>query len=67
MKETHPIPSLAKTTVGLLVQAQQTALNEIAVQTVEAMGLNKDDGWNVDFEAGVASRDVPDASDETPA
>lgn len=60
MNETHPIPKVARTAFALTLQNFQKAVNELGRQTVEALGLNPDDNYNVNFDTGIITREVPD-------
>ena len=66
-EETTPIPALAKSAIQFVAaraaefQAGQNAtVNQLGIETLEAMGLSRADGWTVDFDLGVAKRTVPD-------
>ena len=66
--ETQPIPELAKSAITFVAKhraefeaQQQAVVNALGVQTLEVMGLSQDEGWMIDFDAGVAKRAVPDA------
>lgn len=60
MTESHAIPKLAKSALALLQQQFQQSVNEIGKQAIEAMGLDPALNWNVNFDAGTVSREVPD-------
>lgn len=59
-RETQPIPAIAASAANLLQQQLQQAANALAEETLTAMGLKANDGWQVDFPAKIAWRDVPD-------
>ena len=68
MIETQQIPAIAKSAGQMAFERKavfdagfKATIDQLAVETVEAMGLNPADKWMVDFNAGTASRDVPDA------
>lgn len=63
MTESHPIPNISSTAKALLDANYQRALTDLAVQTVESLRLSGT-GWNVDFNARVVSREVPDIQPE---
>lgn len=69
MTESHPLPSIAKTAVSLLMQNFRRDLDALGVQTREAMGLPDDPKWAVNFDLGVITREIPDppTPDEPPA
>ncbi len=66
MTETHPVPAIAKTAITLLAADFQRNVNVISEQTVEALKLDKDGGWTVNFDTGLISREVPDPPKESP-
>lgn len=73
MKETKPIPKLAKSAsqMALAKKAEfdagfQATINQLANETVEAMGLDPALKWTIDFDAGTATREVPDAEGVPP-
>lgn len=59
MIESHPIPDLAVSAAAFANQQHQANLNQLAEQTMKAMGL-QGGGWHVDFAARTISREVPD-------
>lgn len=61
MTESHALPSIAATAKQLLDANYQRALNDLAQQTVDSLGLTGL-GWNVDFNTRLVSRSVPDIS-----
>lgn len=73
MIESHPIPKIA-VSAAQMVYARKAefeagiaaTLNQLASETVEAMGLKPTDKWVVDFAAGHATREVPDAVPDAP-
>lgn len=60
MIESRPLPQLTKTAIALLQAQLKTNLDAIGVQTLQALGLNPDDPWTVDFDAGTITREIPD-------
>lgn len=65
--EAKPIPRLAKSAATLAQAEFQTTINNLGIQTLEAMGLSTDQGWSVNFTLGVATREVPDIAPAPPA
>ena len=63
--ELKPIPALARTAYTLAKRDFQDAANALAQQTADVMGLSAADGWTVDFDSGVAFREVQ-APEEKP-
>lgn len=68
MIESKPIPKLATSAsqMALAKKAEfdagfQLTINLLANETVEAMGLDPALKWTIDFDAGTASREVPEA------
>lgn len=61
MTEKKEISALAKSAFALLRQDFQQRANILGDQVLQAMGLQPNDGWTVDFNTGVVFRDVPDA------
>lgn len=57
--ESIPIPAIAQNAAMRAAQAHQHAMNVLAGQTLEAMGLAPSDGWRVDFGTNLAVRRVP--------
>jgi hypothetical protein len=64
--ESYPIPQLAKTAMQLLQSQMQANLNQLAEQTVLAMGLDPKKGYNVNFDAGVIVFHAPSAAAPQP-
>lgn len=67
MAEQKPIPRIAMTASQYAQAEWQRTLKELAVQTVEAMGLDPKDNWHVDFGTGLATKQTPDISPENDA
>lgn len=64
--EQKPIPRLAKSAATLAQAEFQTTINNLGIQTLEAMGLSTDQGWSVNFTTGFATREVPDIAPAPP-
>lgn len=56
----HKIPKLANSALALARQNFNANVQEIASQTVEALGLDPAEGWRVNFDTGFITREVPD-------
>lgn len=54
--ESKPMPAIAVTAFNLQI-------NILIAQTLEAMGLRAEDGWQVDLQHKQVTRTVADASD----
>lgn len=67
MIEAKPLPEIAMTCLKLAQDRHNVLLNEIAQETMDAMGLTATDGWKVALDVGQAVREVPDAPSPAPA
>jgi hypothetical protein len=59
--EKVPLPAIARSAFALLSRQAEAAVERIGGETLGAMALAPELGWRVDFAAGVAVREVPDA------
>ena len=60
MIESHRIPEIAKTAQRLAWASYLNQLDAIGHQTAAALGLDPDGDWQVNFNTGVVTREVPD-------
>ena len=60
--ETKPLPLLAVTAVKLLQARIADQVNAVAKDILDAMALDPADGWRINMDTGIATREVPDIS-----
>ncbi len=60
MPESKPLPALALTALQLLAADHNRAVDTVARQALDVMGLSLADGWKVNVGEGVAMREVPE-------
>lgn len=61
MIESRPIPAIAVSAVSFATAEHMRNLQQLAQQTAEVMALPASEHWNISFDTGFATRDVPDA------
>lgn len=66
MIEAKPLPELALTAVKLANDRHNVLINNIAQETLDAMGLRATDGWKIALDVGQAMREVADAPPPPP-
>ena len=64
--ETRPLPAIARSAYALFQADMNRGIQALAVQALSSLTLAPELGWKVDFEQGVAVRDVADAAPEAP-
>lgn len=55
----HKIPAITRTALAFAVANHKANIQEIADQTLEVLGLNAEENWNVNFNTGFVTREVP--------
>lgn len=60
MLESRKVPQITVTAMALLKAKFNADVTMIGNQTLIALGLNPDDPWTVDFDAGTITREIPD-------
>lgn len=64
MKEVKALPQSARIAYQEITTRQQKELRALVEAVSGDLSLNPNDPWHLDFQTGIASRDVPDAPSE---
>ncbi len=65
MTDSKPLPAIALTAIQLITAEHNRAVDVVARQALDVMGLRIEDGWKVNVGDGVAMREVKDEATET--
>lgn len=60
MTDERPIPAASMAALERLGMKYRAEVHQLAILTVRSLGLSEDDNWDVNFDTGVMTREIPD-------